>query len=163
MKLLKPVIVAAALTLLASAAYAGDTTVSLPIGEWIGGSLDGLTKLFVTTAFGAVTWAGAHLGPQVAGLVKQYLTKQVVEQGVHYAIGAVKGATHGEKLDVDVTSRVVAEAAKYVIANAPYLAKRIDATLEPKIYAHLSSIGMLQPDTTARSAGAEVSVKIKSK
>jgi hypothetical protein len=163
MKLLKPILLGAALALLASAAYAGDTTVALPVGDWIGWSLDAIQKLLIATATGAVGFAGLHLSPVLANLMRQYLTKQVIEQAVHYGIGAIKGATHGETLDIDVASRVVAEAAKYIVASAPALAKKFDATLEPKIFAQLSSMGLLHPDATARATGSEVSIKLKSK
>lgn len=127
----------------AAPAYAADAVaVSIPIGDWISSALVDLASVLVAMA----SWAVAKWAPP---LVRTYLTEQLLQRAVDYAIAAVKGAAKGKVLTLPVANAVLAEAAQYAVEHAPPTAKWIGDTLKPKLIARLGAAGVLPDEAHA--------------
>lgn len=140
-------------TLAATAPAASDTvavttpaTVAVPYGDWItlflGWARDGLLAL--------ASLAVARFAPAA---IKTLLTEQVLGRAIDYAIAAIDGAVKGRAVDLTTTNLLLAAAEKYVVANAPKLAKSIGDMLRPKLLARLGAAGVVSETTTAAQVG----------
>ena len=99
----------------ADAASSGATSVTWHYGatvsEWAGA---------IGTALLAVAmWAIRKLPAQIVAILLTMRADQILQTAIDYGITAVKGATRDKTLTVEVGNQVLAEAAQYIIDNAP--------------------------------------------
>lgn len=150
---LHTLLIAGALALVSTAAFAADaTTVTVPYGSWLASLLGGVE----TAAVGVVGWAVATLAPP---WVRMIVSKAMISNAVDYAFGAVEGAVLDQKLDLKTTNYMLAEAEKYLIAQAPTVGGWLAATVRPAILAELSKRGVVPADATAINTGTVVAAK----
>ena len=109
---------ALALGLLNGLAVAGpipDTTVSLPLGDWLAASagfLEWLVPLLVL-------WAFRFLPGGIAGILKTAHADQLLAKAIDYGINTVVGAAKDKVLSADVGEEVIAQALTYSAAYGP--------------------------------------------
>ena len=143
-------LVAGALALVSTAAFAADAaTVTVPYGAWLVALLSGVE----TAAVGVAGWLVATLAPP---WVKMIVTRAMIANAVDYAFGAVEGAVLDQKLDLKTTNYMLAEAEKYLIAQAPTVGGWLATTVRPAILAELSKRGVVPADATAINTGTVV-------
>lgn len=109
---------ALALALLSGLAVAGpvaDTTVSLPIGDWLVASTGFLQWLVPLL----VIWVFRFLPGSIAGVLKTAQVDQLLARAVDYGLNAVVGAVKGKVLNADVGEEVIAQALTYVTTFGP--------------------------------------------
>jgi hypothetical protein len=92
-----------------------DTTVEIPIGEWIK-AIGEFVMPLVVLAFG---WLCRKLPGQLASILATMRVDQLLEKAIGYAINATAGAMKGKPLSIDVGSEVVEKALQYVVDNGP--------------------------------------------
>lgn len=148
--MLKPILLAASLgaaCLATSPTLAADgATVTVPIGDWIAAGVTDLASVLLAVA----SYIVARWVPQA---VRTYLTEQLLQRAVDYAVAVVAGAARGRVLTVPVANQVLAEAMAYAIDHAPGTAKWLGDTLKPKLLARLGAAGVLPPDARGSDFG----------
>jgi hypothetical protein len=111
------------LALLASALMAApahaqaivDTTVDIPLSEWVGILGEWVGPLLAAAALVLVR----KLPKQLADILIGMRVEQVLQKAITYAINAVAGATKDKPLSINVGNEVVATAVQYVVDHAP--------------------------------------------
>lgn len=96
-----------------------DTTVVVPVGNWISEILTGGAALIGSLALAAFAWFLRLIPKAVADALRVAQVEQIIQRGVDYGIGAVAGAAKDKSLSVDVGSKVLAEALNYIVQQAP--------------------------------------------
>lgn len=118
-------LIAVALAMLAiftAKAFAQDTSVHIPIGDWIAAvmpvvSFVGAILLVVLAGFGIKL-----LPPWAQALASTALQKEGValaSQVINWGVQAVEGATKGKEIDLNVGNAIVAKAAQEAINTWP--------------------------------------------
>ena len=90
---------------------------------------------------GAALVVSALVAKWAPPLVRQYLTDQVIERAVHYALGRIEGAAAGKELDLKTSNEVLAAAEQYTVTLAPKVAVWLGDKLKPLLLAKLSALG----------------------
>lgn len=96
-----------------------DTTVVVPIGNWVSELLTSGAALIGSLALAAFAWFLRKIPKAVADALRVAQVEQIIQRGVDYGISAVAGATKDKALTVDVGSKVLAQAANYAVQQAP--------------------------------------------
>lgn len=96
-----------------------DTTVVVPVGNWISDLLSNATEIVGAAVLLAFSWMLKSVPKSVADLLRTMKAEQLLTRAVDYGLNYVKGATKDKSLSVDVGSKVVAEAAQYAVDQAP--------------------------------------------
>lgn len=121
----------------AQAAASTTTSVSLPIGDWIGYAAEFIGAI----AAAAVAWLLRKLPASIQQVLTTMQAEQLLGKAIDYALNAVAGAEKGKTLDVKVGSAVVASAVQYVVDHGPaWLVEWLGgaAAIEEKIIARLN-------------------------
>lgn len=92
-----------------------DTTIEIPIGEWVSAAGTAIGPLIVIV----VGWLIRHIPGQFAAVLSTMRVDQLLEKAISYGINATAGATKGKSLSVDVGSEVLENALQYVVDNGP--------------------------------------------
>lgn len=99
-----------------------DTTVILPVGNWVESLTTAIRDGVISLLGLGLLWA-SRLLPET---IRQYINaqrikaaEQLLAHAVDWAFNAVRGATRGMKVEVNVGSALVAEGAQYVVDNGP--------------------------------------------
>lgn len=99
-----------------------DTTIVMPVGSWIESLTTAIRDAVVSLLGLGLLWA-SRLLPET---IRQYINgqrikaaEQLIGHAVDAAFNAVRGATKGMKVEVNVGSALVAEGAQYAIDNGP--------------------------------------------
>lgn len=103
-------------------AFAADTAVSVPWGNWVSEILSQLMLAAGTIIAFVLAWAVRYVPAALRGYAdKQRIAQveQLLERALGWGVGSVKGAVEGKSLSVDVGSKVVAEALQYAVDNGP--------------------------------------------
>lgn len=121
-----------------------DTTVSIPLGNWINAIAPTIIEIAGAVITAVVAWIMATLVPAA---LRQYINTQMIQSAeqllmnaVNYGIAAVAGAETGRVLSVSVGNSVVAQALNYAITHGPqWLINWLGgpAQIEQKIIARL--------------------------
>lgn len=98
-----------------SPAFAADTAVTVPWGDWIASAASHSAEILVMIGL----WMLRRLPGQVVAVLQMVRADQLLERAVDYGINAVAGAARGRSLTVDVGSEVAAQALRYAIDNGP--------------------------------------------
>lgn len=117
------------------------------VSQWIGAIGWALMAL--------VAWGMRMLPGQVVAILVTMRADQLFQKAIDYGLNAVAGAAKGKVLTVDVGNAVLAEAAQYVLDNAPgWLVKWLGGPeqIVKKLFARLN----LAPESTAPDAPAVV-------
>lgn len=128
-----------------------DTTVVIPVGSWIEQVTAALRDTAVAILIGALVWVSRLLPEGIRQYINEQrirAAEQLLGQAVDYGFNAVRGATKGMKVEVNVGSSIVAQAAQYAIDNGPaWLIKWLGGVdgIKAKLAARLD----LTPDATA--------------
>lgn len=115
MKLLHIIGAGLAAIMLSTAAFAADTTITLPVGSWLGAASEMIGPILAA----AFMFMIRKLPSQVAAFLMTMRVDQLLQMAISYGINAVSGATKDKPLTIDVGNEVVARAAQYAIDNAP--------------------------------------------
>lgn len=115
MRLALLVLAAAILLWLAAPAFAADTSVTIPWGDWIASAAAHSAEILVMVGL----WMLRRLPGQLVAVLQMVRADQLLERAVDYGINAVAGAARGRSLTVDVGSEVAAQAIRYAIDNGP--------------------------------------------
>jgi hypothetical protein len=113
-----------------------DTTIEIPIGEWLTAVGD-FVLLAIPVAF---AWLARKLPGQAANILITLRVDQLLQKAVQYGINATAGAMKDKPLSVDVGSEVLENALQYVVDNGPgWLIKWMGGkdTIRQKIIARL--------------------------
>lgn len=137
------------LLLMPEAWAADDTKVT-----WAWGATLSEWAQAIGAVLGAVIVYGMRQLPsQVVAILNTMRVEQMLQKGIDYGVNAVAGAAKDKTLTVDVGNKVLAEAAQYVLNNAPdWLQKWMGGPDEivKKIFARLNlEAGASAPDTQA--------------
>ena len=97
----------------------GDTTVVVPYGAWLEDLTASFRNVIIGLAVALMTWLSASLPGYASWFLKTKAAEQWLTKAVDRGINAVVGATKGQKLEVNVGHKVAAEAAQYMVDNAP--------------------------------------------
>lgn len=163
-------LVAATLIVFGGAAFAQsssvppDTTISVPVGDWLQGSMTVIVDILGLVIGALLTWALSFLPATLrtyitAGMIAQ--VDQLLGRAVQFGLQKAVGAIGSKEITVDVKSAVVADAVQYAIDHGPN--KLIAAMggadgVEEKIIARLplppsaTTAPAPAPTTTAASA-----------
>lgn len=131
---------AAGLLIATSLSSAADgTTVTIPYGEWIASVGDAAASLLLPILLGVLARVMTILPAPIAAMLTTARVEQLLDRAINYGINAVRGATAGKVLTVDVGNKVIAQAADYAIDAAPSLVKWMggEEALRRKILARL--------------------------
>lgn len=136
---------------LCAPAFAQETSVAIPWGDWLSEILVFVGGIIITALGAILTWAATFLPATLRAYINQQMIKQaeqLLARAIDYAIEAVSGAAKGQKLSISVGHEVVATAMRYAIEHGP--AKLIEwmggvDLLREKILARLD----LEPDASA--------------
>ena len=139
---------------LAASAIAADTTVSVPVGEWVAAVAEVATVILVAAA----VWALRMLPQPVYRLLMMVRAEQLIERAIGYGIQSVAGAARGRILTVDVGNRVLAAAARYAVESAGDVVAWIggEAEVRRKILARLDLVPEASVDEAGRLSGRPV-------
>lgn len=131
-------------------APAADTSVAIPLGQWLsliqgtlGTVLMGLLGMALTTLPAPLAWA-----------IRAYGEDKIVQQAISLAINAVPGAAKGEPLTVEVANPVLAHGLQWVTDNVPKFAIKLmggEDAIKAKLFAALH----LTPDASAAALGVK--------
>jgi hypothetical protein len=126
--------------MMVSAALAAPSAVVIPWGDWLAGVGSAVGDLIAVALLAALTALAARLPGPIAAIILSARAEQLLERAVGYGVNAVAGAAKGRALTVDVGSEVLAEAARYAIAQAPGLVARLGGAeaLRRMIFARLN-------------------------
>lgn len=134
---------ALALSPLASlAADAAPASVTIPWGDW-------LASLLTASATVLVSLIAFILHRFAPPAIAAFVTNDVIEKAVNYAIATTAGAAHGREAQIEVTNDLIAAAANWVIANEPKIADWAGANLCPLIVARLAAVGVVPAEASA--------------
>jgi hypothetical protein len=89
--------------------------VTIPWGDWLSNTASTLTMLAVAL----VGWGLRQLPAHILAIVRTAQVDQLLLKAIDYAINRTAGAAKGRELKVTVANDVLAEAIRYVLANAP--------------------------------------------
>lgn len=92
-----------------------DTTIEIPVGEWISAAGGAIGPLIVIV----VGYLIRHLPVQFAAVLTTMRVDQLLEKAIGYGLNATAGAMKGKPLTVDVGSEVLENALQYVVDNGP--------------------------------------------
>jgi hypothetical protein len=144
------ILCAAAMTLIASSAYAAsDSIVTFPVGTLLNEMLSALQPAAVSLAGLALTWLAARLGPDIAHALHAAHIDQVMTRAIEAGFAFAEGAAKGKVLDVPIANAVLREAANYVSAQAPGLFKELGDKLGQMLIARLSAMGAVPANASA--------------
>lgn len=123
MKIIHPVALGfIALALLTTGAFAQDTTISVPWGDWLAAAF----PLVAFVLLVLLTFGVAILLPKLPPWVQAIMTPAIQAQLIAYAADALnwgvqkaQGATKGQELTVDVGNAVIAHAAQEALNTWP--------------------------------------------
>ncbi|MBI4921847.1 MAG: hypothetical protein HY834_08865 [Devosia nanyangense] len=124
MRLFKVAACVAALAILTcSAAFAAaDTSVSIPIGDWLAGATGVLAPILAIAVLAALLYATKFL----PATFQAYITKeriaaaeQLLERAVAFGLNKAAEAAKDKTVEVDVRNEAVAKAAQYAIDHGP--------------------------------------------
>lgn len=103
-------------------ALAGDTTIQIPVGDWVVGIAGFLRDILVPALMGMLVWVARIVSPALGTWMASQRTaavEQLLQRAVDYGINAVAGAAKGQQLTVPVGSEVLAHALGYAIQQGP--------------------------------------------
>lgn len=123
-------------------------TVTIPWGDWIAATLIGARDLATVLLAGVV----ARVAPAWA---QQYTTNEVLGRAIDYGIAMASGVVKGKTATITQTNEALFYAEKYVVENAPALAKKLADTLKPKLLARASDAGIIPPEAGAATLAAK--------
>lgn len=103
------------LAVLGSGAFAADSTVSIPYGQWI----SDWVPLISASLAALVTWGLRQLPGNIVAIFGNARVELLINNAIGYGLNAVKDAAKGKTLSVDVGNKVLAEAMQYAVENAP--------------------------------------------
>ncbi len=125
----------------ALAADAAPATITVPWGDW-------LASLLTASATIVVSLIGFVVHRFAPPAIAAFVTNDVIEKAVNYAIATTAGAAHGREAHIDVTNNLIAAAANWIIANEPKIADWADSNLRPLIVARLAAVGIVPADAS---------------
>ena len=120
------------------AALAADigSPIVIPYGTWFSAILSASTPLIAGIAV-------AVLHRVMSPMVALFISDSAITNAVNAAIAQVADAAHGQELTVEISNKVLAAAAAYMVREEPAVAKQLGASLGPRLLAELSSLGVL--------------------
>ncbi len=136
---------AAALALSPLAALAADAvpaSVTIPWGDW-------LASLLTASATIVVSLIGFIVHRFAPPVIAAFVTNDVIEKAVNYAIATTAGAAHGREAHIEVTNDLIAAAANWIVANEPRIADWAGSNLCPLIVARLAAVGVVPAEASA--------------
>lgn len=132
-----------------------DNTWTIPYGSMIDGAAQVISSVLLAAGSFFLLYASKFL-PGIAGVVyRNFLMKQgeqLLERAVEYGINATKNATKGQKLDINVGSAVIANAAEYATASGwKFLVDWLGGLegIKQKVFARVD----LEPNATPQQVG----------
>lgn len=137
--------VAAALALSPLAALAADAapvSVTIPWGDWLASLLTASATIVVSL----IGWVVHRFAPPA---IAAFVTNDVIEKAVNYAIATTAGAARGREAHIEVTNDLIAAAANWIIANEPKIAGWAGSNLCPLIVARLAAAGVVPAEASA--------------
>lgn len=144
-RILAAMALAVAIGLLSSlgalAADAAPATITVPWGDW----LDSLLTASATIVVSLFGWVVHRFAPPA---IAAFVTNDVIEKAVNYAIATTAGAAHGREAHINVTNDLIAAAANWIIANEPRIADWAGSNLRPLIVARLAAVGIVPADAS---------------
>lgn len=96
-----------------------DTTVVVPVGNWISEAASSLSQVIGAIALAAFAFLLRSVPKGIGDVIRTFQVEQIIQRGVDYGINAVKGATKDKELTINVGHAVLAEALQYIIDQAP--------------------------------------------
>jgi len=136
-RLLGAALLALAFIMLPAIAFAADTSVAIPIGDWTAEIVAAAPAIIVAL----IAWALRKLPANISGVLQTMRADQLLEKAVAYGLNAVAGAEKGKTLDVNLGNQVLATAASYAIQHgAPAVIDWLggSAAISEKIIARLN-------------------------
>ena len=135
-------------------AATGDTSVSVPWGDWVQAAVGLLNQIALPLVAAIVAWASRILPAALVGYLKMLQVEQLLNRAVGWGLSSVSGAAAGRELKVDVGNQVLAAALTYAIQHAPSLVEWAGGSiaLREKIIARLT----LEPGATVSTSPAGV-------
>lgn len=97
----------------------GDTTVVVPVGDWVDKVLAWVQTALAAIVAAVVAWAFRNLPQSVTSILRTLQIEQVLTRAADYGINLTRGAVKGKALEVDVHNEAVAKALQYALDNAP--------------------------------------------
>jgi hypothetical protein len=97
----------------------GDTTVVLPVGNWVDQVLSAIQSSVGLIISALVVWAFRKLPTAVVDILKTLQAEQLLKRAADYGINATRGAVVGKDLQVDVGNEAIAKAVQYAVDNGP--------------------------------------------
>lgn len=126
----------------ALAADAAQASVTIPWGDW----LASLLSASATVVVSLIGWVVHRFAPPA---IAAFVTNDVIEKAVNYAIATTTGAAHGREAHIEVTNDLIARAADWIIANEPKIADWAGENLRPLIVARLAAVGVVPAEASA--------------
>lgn len=96
-------------------AAAGDGTITVPIGSWVGES----AGIVATVLAAVVAWGLRFLPASILQILRTAQAEQLLDKAINYGVNAVADATRDKTLSVNVGNAVVAQALQYAIDHGP--------------------------------------------
>lgn len=134
-----------------------DNTWTIPYGSMISGGTEVISKVLLLAGTFFLAYASKFL-PGIAGVMyRNFLMKQaeqLLARAVEYGINATKDATKGKKLDINVGSAVIANAAEYATASGwKFLVDWLGGLegIKQKVFARVD----LEPNATPEQVGVQ--------
>ncbi|OJX17964.1 MAG: hypothetical protein BGO82_17295 [Devosia sp. 67-54] len=137
---------------------AGDTIVTVPLGNWTTNVLDIAGAILMAAVASLVAIAARMLPDWLRPLVTtavQAAIANFVRQGIAYAIQAIEGFDKNKTIDLNVGSAAVAVALRYVIEHAPGFLVGLaggEEAIKDKIIALLGEVGITLDASTMPAA-----------
>lgn len=135
-------------------AFAGDTTVTIPWGDWTVKAIDYLLPAALTAIASVLTYvSGKYLPPMLRDMADERTQRQInelLEKAVLSAVAQTKGAISGKTLQIEVANAVLAAAANYAVDQAPKLIEKVSGddalNLYKMILARMEDFGLVRAD-----------------
>lgn len=130
------------------AAPSPETSVALPLSEWMRAA----SSLISSVLLAVLAFAMRKAPMPIVWLVKMYGQQKLVDMAVNMGINAVPGAAKGVPMSIDVGSKVLATALQWAVVNVPGIILKIaggEDGLKAKIFAALH----LEADASAADLG----------
>lgn len=116
-------------------------TVTIPWGDWLGSLLAGAATLLVAFLTRLVAMAPAA--------IRAFVTNDVIEKAVDYAIATTRDAARGREATIEVSNQLIAVALRWIVDNEPKIAGWANDKLRPLIAARLSALNVIAAEASS--------------
>lgn len=123
-------------------AQVGPEKFTIPVGEWIAN--------FLLASMGTLTTVLTYVVQKYGSTILQrYLTHDVIEKSVNYAVMAIVDVGHGKTHDIETSNKLIAYAVKAAIAQEPRIVKWAGDNLATYVATNLTTRGLIEPGAHA--------------